>query len=152
MFLLAQAATAPAPAAKAAPQQVTKAAIQAQAKANFERLDANKDGRVDRAEADKANAAAHAASEARRQQQRNQYFAQIDANKDGSISRAEFDASGKRPVPKEAWFDGNDIDKNGRVDLNEALAKAQNRFDLIDSDKNGVLSAAELRRTRTANK
>lgn len=149
LLLLAQAATTPAPAAKAAPQPPTKAAIEAQTKANFQRLDANKDGRVDRAEADKAHAAAYAQIEARRQQQRNQYFARIDANKDGMISQQEFDAANKRPTPKEAWFDTNDIDKNGRVDLNEAVAKAQNRFDLIDTDKNGVLSNAELRAAQT---
>ena len=157
VFLLAQAAaTAPAaspapaaPAKAAAQQQPTKELIQTQAKTLFQQIDANKDGRVDRAEADKAHAAAVARVEAQRQQQRNAYFARIDANKDGMISRQEFEAAGKRPTPKEAGFDTNDIDKNGRVELNEALAKAQNRFDLLDGDKNGVISATELRAARS---
>ena len=151
VFLLAQAAATPATQPKAAPQLPTKAALEAQTKALFERLDANKDGKVDRAEAEKAHAAAAARIEERRQKQRLDAFAKVDTNKDGLISRQEFDAAGKRPTPKEAWFDANDIDKNGAVQANEALAKAQNRFDLIDTNKDGVLQATELRAARNRN-
>ena len=160
LFILAQtAAQGATPAAKAAPALPTKASVQAQAKALFDKMDANHDGKVDRAEADKFQAAARAAQDARRKQVIGAAFAKIDANKDGQISRQEFEAAETpkaAPTGQNAWFDANDIDKNGKVELNEAIAKVQRNFEAIDKDNNGVLSAQELqargRRGPTARK
>ncbi|MGE5722692.1 MAG: EF-hand domain-containing protein, partial [Sphingomonadales bacterium] len=107
LFLLAQApATAP-----AQPQPPTKAAIEAQVRAQFQRMDANHDGKVDKAEADKAYAAAIAAREARRQQALGTIFARLDTNKDGTISRQEFNAANTpKAAPNAAndpWFANN---------------------------------------------
>ena len=136
IFALAQAA---APAAKAAPQPVTKATIDAQVKANFQRVDTNKDGKIDKAESDKFRAASLAAA-----------FAKLDTNKDGSISRQEFDALSPPRTASAAnpWFAANDIDKNGVVELNEAIAKAERNFEALDKDHNGVLSAQEANAPR----
>ena len=72
------------------------------------RLDADKDGRISRAEADKAPRMAEhfarmdankdgfldrADREAKMRERRDQWFAQADGNRDGQISRAEFDAA-----------------------------------------------------------
>ena len=147
VFLLAQAAaTAPAPAAKAGaqPQMPTKAGVQAQVKRTFDRIDANKDGWVDKAEAERD-------FDARFRARQNAAFARIDANKDGSISRQEFDAASGQPTAqaRSNWLTFNDVDKNGRVALAEATAKELGAFDRIDTDRNGILSAEELRAART---
>ena len=160
LFILAQTAAQGAAPAKPAPSAPpTKAAVEAQAKAQFGRMDANHDGKVDRAEADKFQAAARAAQDQRRKQVIGAAFAKIDANKDGQISRQEFEAAKTPKAPaagQNAWFDANDIDKNGKVELNEAIAKVQRTFEAIDKDNNGVLSAQELqargRRAPTARK
>jgi len=148
IFALAQAAATPAP--KPAPQAPTKAMAEAQAKAMFQRIDTNKDGKVTKAEADAAWAASRTAQDARRKQVLAADFAKLDTNKDGSISRTEFDAiAPQRTAPTASpWFANNDIDRNGTVDANEAIARAQRGFEAIDKDNNGVLSAQEINAAR----
>jgi Ca2+-binding EF-hand superfamily protein len=169
LFLLAQAAPAasaaaqpaasqPAPAQREAQQPKgpasrrrppTKSEYEEQTKSNFQRIDGNRDGKVDRAEAEKAYADAIAAREKQQYEARNQIFARLDADKDGSISREELEALKSPPAAsKEAWFDANDIDRNGTVVLNEALARAQRDFEKIDTNSNGVLSESELQSFR----
>jgi len=150
--LLVLAQTAAAPAAKPAPAAPpTKATIEAEAKAMFGRMDANHDGKIDRAEADKFQAAGRAAQDERRKQAIGNAFARLDTNKDGQISRQEFEAANTPKAPaagQNAWFDANDIDKNGKVELNEAIARVERNFEAIDKDNNGVLSAQELQARR----
>jgi len=162
LFLLAQAAPAtPGPAAQSAPaaqpassqparpaprRPPTKSEYEAQAKARFHALDRNRDGKIDRAEAEKAHAEALAARDKQLSDTRAQVFARLDRNADGSISREEFDAAAKpSAAPKEAWFDANDIDRNGSIVVNEAVARALRDFEAIDTNSNGVLSESEIR-------
>jgi len=148
-LLLAQAA-ATTPAARPESQPITKARVQEQIKAGFARLDANKDGWVDTAEATKARDEAVAALEQRRKERLDAVFARLDANKDGSLSRQEFDASIRKVTtpPNVPWLDSYDANNDGRVSLEEAMAKAVADFDQIDRDKNGVISAQEARAAR----
>lgn len=142
--LLAQAA--PAATAPAA-QPVTKARIQGEVKGAFDRLDTNKDGFVDKAEAQKGLDNAVSGAEKRRSDRISAAFAKLDTNKDGSLSRAEFDAitpKGRAPAGN-PYITGNDTNKDGRVSLSEATAKANAEFDAIDKDKNGVISPQEAR-------
>ena len=146
MLMLAQAAPAATPARPAAPPPITKVYIQGRAKATFDSLDANKDGWVDRAEAQKGMDTAIAAATKRRADEAASSFVKLDTNKDGSLSRQEFDAvfpAVRRPagIP---WFDSNDTDKNGRVSLAEATAASVATFDRTDTDRNGVISQAEM--------
>lgn len=147
-LLMAQAA-APAQAKPAQPARPTKASIEKDAKQVFARIDTNGDGKVERAEADKAYAVIVANETARRAKFEAESFAKLDTNKDGSISRQEFSAAvAPLKAGKEAWFDANDIDRNGRVELNEATARALRNFELVDADKNGTLSDEEMRAAR----
>lgn len=145
MLLLAQTG-APAPAAASGP--TTKAVVEAEVRAGFARLDANKDGFVDRAEADRAQSAAVSGAQARYRQRRSSLFARIDTNKDGTISRAEFEGAGapRAPAPgTNPWLNNNDTDRNGRVALSEALAQSTQRFDRLDTNKDGRVTDAEVR-------
>jgi EF hand/EF-hand domain pair len=137
---------------------VTRAESQALATQRFALLDANKDGKLD--PADRA-----AAPQA--------IFAQIDTDKNGQISQAEFDAARMQRMGaggqgmRGGWRDGGghggrhggrgdgfggrgaamialaDTNKDGAVSQAEFAVRAQQRFDAIDGDKNGQLSAAE---------
>lgn len=149
-FFLAQAASGEAaPAPTRPPRLPTRSQLEDQVKEQFANTDANKDGKVDKAEAEKAHAAKIAAMDAQRSKQLAGAFAKIDANSDGSISQQEFEAASRpQAAPKEAWFEDNDIDRNGSVVLNEAIAKAQRNFDSVDSNGNGVISSEELRASR----
>ena len=147
--LLAVMLQASAPAAKApanpAPQSVTKAAVQGQVKTNFEKLDLNKDGVVDKAEAQKAHDATVAAIAKRRAEQAAEVFAKADTDKNGSLSLREFEAASPMPQVQETWLNTNDTNKDGKVSLSEATARALAAFDRVDTNKDGVLTAAEAR-------
>jgi Ca2+-binding EF-hand superfamily protein len=148
MLIAAQAAATKAPATPTAP---TKAAVQAQIKTAFEKMDSNKDGFIDKTETERAYDAAFVQAEARRKQIHIQTFTKLDADKNGSISRAEFDAAAaatplQKASDKTVWLTTNDIDRNGRVALSEATAKALQNFDLIDKNRDGTLSGDEIRR------
>ena len=141
VLLLAQAATPATPPAQAAPPSLTRTAVQSQVKGTFDRLDANKDGWVDKSEAQTAMSAAAAK---RRADSITETFQKVDKNKDGQISRQEFEAA--TPMPKvdaASWITPNDTDKNGRVSLQEATARVVADFDRLDKDKNGVVTAQE---------
>lgn len=149
LFLLAQiavpsAAVTPVPTA-AVPQLPTKAQMDEDVKKYFAQLDLNRDGKVDRDESAKANAAALAARESNA-------FSQLDANKDGMISREEFKVVTPQWARKDVWFEANDIDRNGVVELNEAIAKAERNFERLDADNNGSISPDELRPQRQRNR
>ena len=66
--------------------KVSRAEAIAHAEARFTKMDANRDGFIDRADV-----------QLRVQQMRDEHFKRMDANNDGRITRAEFDAQrGKR--------------------------------------------------------
>lgn len=164
---------------------------QAQAKAQFQMLDSNKDGAVTRDEM-----AARRAAQMKEMQ--DAMFARLDADKDGTISRAEFDAhhagmmahgphdamphmappqapaappaadaphAGHGAAPAkhvviirrdmhggpDGMMDGSwimdlaDADKDGRLTEAEVTAAALARFDRLDRNKDGEVSAQERR-------
>lgn len=141
LLLLLQAAR---PAAAASPADLsTKAGVEAEAKTLFRTLDANKDGKVERTEAQAFHSKAITFSE-RLQREATATFIRLDSNKDGMLSRQEYLAiAGTMPPAKEMWFDGNDANKDGRVELSEAVRRVQVTFDALDTNKDGKLSAQE---------
>jgi Ca2+-binding EF-hand superfamily protein len=110
----------------------------------FARLDANGDGKIDRAEARTA-ATAH--------------FAKMDKNGDGAISKEEKMAppaqgqGGKkdeRSARKEERFLKLDTNKNGKVEKAEALAHADQLFVDLDANKDGQVTRDEAKASMAA--
>lgn len=143
LLLQGTAPAAPSPPAPAmtASQSQTKAQVDDDVKKYFSIMDRNRDGQVDRDESAKANAAMQAAQEASN-------FARLDVNKDGTISREEFKATSPQGPRRDVWFEANDIDRNGKVDLNEAIAKAERYFERLDADNDGTVTPEEMRALR----
>jgi Ca2+-binding EF-hand superfamily protein len=129
---------------------LTRAMVEGQVKANFGRMDANRDGIVTRAES--------AAARARVMDARNAaIFNSIDTDRNGNISRAEFAASQARAINQATGGKGipdRDFDlaygnRDGRVSLDEALAQPRRQFDAADANKDGSLSIAERKAAAT---
>ena len=82
-------------------------------------------------------------------------FAAMDANGDGVVTRAEFDRfrAHQPPAPPSGvdaiahigghWFERADAKGDGRVTLDEALARPLQLFDLADVNRDGVVSIKE---------
>jgi Ca2+-binding EF-hand superfamily protein len=144
-FWCAAALIVPVPAfAQAGGGQLPRAQMEGQIRANFARMDLNKDGFVTRQESAAARDTALMA-------RMNAAFNTMDGDKNGSISRAEFiatnrgaisRATGGKPIP-DRDFDGADTNKDGRVTVDESLAMPLRQFDAADANRDGMLSAAE---------
>ena len=139
---------------------LTRAAFVDARVARLTALDANRDGTVSLAERE-------AAFEAKRAERANERFAKLDANGDGAISRAEFEAGrpdrperpGRGPRPERdegprmamrgpggpGGPGGPEGREPGPVVIAEVAAKLGERFDKMDADKNGVVTAEERR-------
>lgn len=133
---------------RTAPQaDMTRAAVQERTQKAFERMDANKDGKIDTAD---------------REARRKQMFDRVDADGDGAISFTEYTARRDgRPdaraekQPRGPRFHGRrsgahaaDVDSDGAVTQAEFAAAALARFDRADADKDGTISRDERRAAR----
>jgi Ca2+-binding EF-hand superfamily protein len=146
-------------------QPLTRAAVEQRTAKAFERLDANKDGKLDQAD--------RTAREKAR-------FDRVDANHDGSVSYAEFtamhtqhdgagkerfaqrgehaDRAGRAGQHRMAFRDASrgrggmtrlaDADKDGAITRAEFQAAALQRFDRLDADKDGTVSPDEAKAAR----
>lgn len=156
-----------------APEPMTRADVEARAKARFAEMDANKDGAVTQAEI------ADTRTEHMSKMQ-GEMFTKMDADKNGSISRAEFDAhhqhmmsDGMAPPPmadhggmkrkhmghgeggkgrmgrmEDRMLGMTDANKDGIVTEAEATQAALARFDKVDTDKDGSINDAERKAAR----
>ena len=136
----------------------------------FARLDANNDGRFTPDEA-------RAMHEQRRERMANRMFERLDANRDGNVSRAEFDRAraerAERRAERMANREGGPrmgmrmhrrgghgmrgmrgmramrmFGEQGFVTREQMQERALARFDRLDADDNGVVTAAERRQAR----
>jgi len=143
--------------------ELTRAAVQERTQKAFARMDANGDGKVDTAD---------------REARRKAMFDRVDADNNGQLSFAEFSAhhgdrqqgeraerAGKRGermshrghrgpgmAMRGAGGMGRGADGNndGAITLAELETAALARFDSVDADKNGVVTAAERKAQRDA--
>ena len=162
-------AAAPYQARGEANRQMTRAEFVDTRVARLTALDANRDGTVS-VEERQAGMQAHQAERA------DARFAKLDANADGSISRAEFDAGhaarpdrgpraeragnreGHRGGARHAMRGPGRPGAEGRgpgrergpVVISDVAAKLGERFDKMDANRDGVISADERRTSMTA--
>ena len=132
----------------------TRADAQARVKTMFDRIDANHDGVITRAEFDAYRLTRLAAWQAGR---RNRAFAAMDKDKSGQISKAEFDAfaashRGRRlrqivraRLAGGSWFDRVDANHDNRITRDEAQSSAMALFDAADIDHDGTVTPQERR-------
>ena len=147
-------------------RQITRAVFLKHVEDRFARLDANRDGYVDRSEAGAPPEIAGGPRGPRGRGDPSASFDRMDANHDGSISRSEYLADRARGPrargsaagpdgaarPRRAslgwgftgrWFDRVDADHDGRISLAEAQRAATSLFDRLDTNHDGTLSADE---------
>jgi len=140
-------------------RQITRAEFVDARIARLTALDTNRDGVVSPEER-------AAAMQARRAERAGDRFAKLDANGDGSISRTEFDAGhaarpdrgprADRAGHREGRRGGahhamrGQGRERGPVVIAEAAAKLGERFDKMDADRDGVISADERRAAMSA--
>lgn len=126
---------------------MTRAEALTSAREHFVRMDANKDGRLDR-----ADRGVH------RDQMAGAMFDRLDADRSGSISRDEWTAGAGRLAEAHRWQDGpahmlrmgrparpmmGDTDGDRAISLREFEAQALRRFEEADANKDGTVTRAE---------
>lgn len=110
----------------------------------FRSIDADKNGQLTRAEIEQHQLqSAVAEAKARNRAQ----FAELDVNKNGQLSPAEF---AKLTPPAAAANAGpmlarEDINRDSQISLIEHRSATLANFDRLDADKDGVVSAAEMK-------
>ncbi len=97
----------------------------------LDKLDTNKDGKIDAQEFTSAVS---------------KTFQLYDKNKDGYIDLKEISAS-KVADPKK-WLDEIDTNKDGKIDYPEFLKAANKWFNTSDKDKDGYLNRTEFNSVR----
>lgn len=140
---LAQPAKQPKVKAIAGPQPLLRANFVAQMDAQFAKVDADKNGQLSRGEIEqfeqqKALADALAANEA--------WFEKLDTNKNGQLSATEFAKMVREPAAASAqpMLSREDGNRDGQISLVEHRVATLANFDRIDSDKDGVVTPAEM--------
>lgn len=110
----------------------------------FRKMDADRNGQLTKAEIEQFQALQAAAqAEARNRAM----FKQLDTDKNGLLNAKEFSKIASPPSasngqPMIARMDGN---RDGQVSLVEHRTATVSNFDRLDTDKNGVVTAAEMK-------
>lgn len=140
----ASAANAQAKPASAAGASLARTQFIADMDGEFRKMDADKNGLLTKIEIEqyqKLQAVAQAQSRNR------QLFLQLDADKNGQLSPAEFakiatPAPAANAQPMIGRMDGN---KDQQISLVEHRTATVANFDRLDTDKDGIVNAAEMK-------
>ena len=131
--------------APVAAQPLTRASFIATMDSEYRKLDANRDQIVTRNEIE-ANQRARQAEAAARSAR--DVFAKIDGDRNGQVSVDEFVRANTqqiRPADGTAIMNRLDTNRDRKVTLVEYRILTLSNFDGIDTDRDGVLTAAEQR-------
>lgn len=152
-----------APQAPHAPRaELTRDQVAANADQRFQRLDANRDGRVTADELRQAGEQRRAAMQQRRAERRGQAFDRLDTNRDGQISREEFgqrmamrgqgERRGMRGPRGRGGPEGRMgmamLGQDGEITAQEFRDRALERFDRMDANRDGRIGRDERRGRR----
>ncbi len=125
-------------------QPIPRAQFIAQMDSQFRSMDADKNGQLTRAEIEQhQNQSTLADAKARNRA----LFGQLDADKSGFISPAEFAKLTASPAPAngQAMVAREDRNRDNQVSLIEHRAATLANFDRLDTDKDGIVTAAEMK-------
>jgi Ca2+-binding EF-hand superfamily protein len=129
----------------AAPVPIPRTAFLSTMDAEFARMDSNKDGIATRAEIE---AYERAGAEADLKRRAAEAFARLDSDHDGQLSLAEFmkvDASIPLKVDAGPLLAQSDLNRDGKITLVEHRTAKLANFDRMDTDKDGVVTPAEMK-------
>jgi Ca2+-binding EF-hand superfamily protein len=125
-------------------QPIPRAQFLAEMDSQFRAIDADKNGQLSRSEIEQnLQQAAVAEAKARNRAQ----FAQLDSNKNGQLSPAEFS---KLTPPAASGNAGpmlarEDVNRDSQISLIEHRSATLGNFDRVDTDKDGVVTPAEMK-------
>jgi len=144
IMLAAAVAPSTAPAQAAASQPIARAQFISEMDTQFRQMDADKNGQLTRTEIEqyqKLSAVAEAKA------RNHALFAQLDTNKNGQLSPAEFaKVSAAIPVANaQPMLAREDSNRDDQVSLIEHRTATLANFDRLDTDKDGVVTAAEMK-------
>ena len=110
----------------------------------FRKMDGDKNGQVTRVEVESFERGVALGQARARAQAR---FAELDTDRDGQISPVEFNKliSGTPAVDGRPLIGKLDTNKDGQISLIEHRGGKLSYFDQIDSDKDGIVSVAEMK-------
>ena len=126
------------------PQPIARAAFIANMDAEFARMDANHDGKLTK---QKIEAYLHAKAMQQIMARNRSIFDALDTNHDGALSREEFARFHAEPPPPNAtpFLQKFDLNHDGVVTLVEYRTVTLANFDRLDTDKDGVVTPAEMK-------
>lgn len=131
------------PPAKTAARPVARSVFIASMDAEFRKMDADKNGTVTRTEIEGFE---RAVSVVKAQAKNRQLFARLDTDRNGQLSAAEFSRLAS-PAPADAgpMLSRMDLNRDQSLTLIEYRTATLSNFDRMDSDKNGVVTPAEMK-------
>ncbi|HSQ95226.1 MAG TPA: EF-hand domain-containing protein [Croceibacterium sp.] len=139
---------APAPTVNAANKgSVSREAFRANSGTEFDRIDANKDGKLSKAEIEQNRRAVWLAQAKARN---SALFKQLDLDHNGSLSADEFAHLIGQPPAFDAQpiITRMDTNHDGQVSREEFLAAEVADFDRLDTNKDGIVTRAEIDASR----
>lgn len=137
----ALAAQAPSP----APVPIPRAQFIVEMDSQFHKMDSDRNGQVTRAEVEANQRGVALAAAARRARTA---FTALDADKNGQLSFAEFEklvAAQPVQVNGQPFMAQMDLSHDGQISLIEHRTATLANFDRMDSDKDGVVTPAEMK-------
>lgn len=142
-------------------EQVTRLEAELASKSAFAKLDANGDGELTKAEVEESARNTHQKELAAHFQSLDTdrdgkvslaewklpapLFERLDANSDKSVTAEEFQAVPLPPTTREQQeFERTDLNHDGKVTREESGRSAKERFDNIDTNKDNLITRAEV--------